>query len=102
LENRQIKMKTLDDLILETRATAAKGANSSFSPSGYSQFYKRLAIRDGLRTKARNINPYGLKQALEHITELRRHVYGDRKIYSTAAFEVIKTTTLTEVVAVVA
>jgi hypothetical protein len=76
-----------------------KGQYSSFAQSGYSKFYKRLAIRDGLHGKARKIRPYGLKQALEHISELRKFRYKGKMIHALASFEVVKTTTIEEIVA---
>ena len=78
-----------------------QGEYSSFSPSGWSGYSKRLVQRDRLKTaKERNsFEVYGPEQCAAHIAELRRHEWHGRKLYARATFEIVREVTTQKVIA---
>lgn len=70
-----------------------KGDNGYFANDGYSGYYARLTL-DRADKLPEGEQVYGYKEALEHIKELREHIYEGKKIYAFSEFEI---TTVTEV-----
>ena len=68
---------------------------STYCQTGYSQYYKRLALRDAGKLRG---EVYGLKQAIEHVAELRQSIYEGKKIRLHNTFQVRKVTVKTQVV----
>jgi hypothetical protein len=70
---------------------------SHFRQEDYSSYYYRLtkSVSGSLEYDE---EVYGYAQALEHISELRQHVYNGKKIYENEEFQVVAETTITTIV----
>lgn len=80
-----------------------KGQDSYFSQDGYSKYNERYKQRISLieQCKEQDLSEfvvYGYEQALDHIKELRTHVYEGKKHLENAEFEIRVTTTVTVIV----
>lgn len=67
-----------------------KDSGSSFCDNRYSKFYQRLKAKSDGKLKGMI---YGPAQAREHIAELRRHVYNNKRIYAKSVFEIVREVT---------
>lgn len=75
---------------------STEGFGGHYSPTGYSKYNERWS-----KSLKENILPwdvYGYEQALEHIEELREHIYNGKKHLENANFIINIVTTITTVI----
>ncbi len=79
-----------------------QGESSYFPAHCWSGYSARLALRDAAPIPAPgepDTRPevYGPEQAMEHVEELRKHVYFERKVFADKPFEIVRRVVTEEV-----